>query len=78
MGIKSQHYLLTFHPIKLHIFLSKTVFNEFFNFGYTHHCYSHISEANNLHGQTLNITNKVLCVSDIFRGIHEILLLFLK
>ena len=56
----------------------KTVFNKFFNFGYTHHCYSHISETNHLHGQTVNIADKALCVSDTFRGIHETLLLFNK
>ena len=34
--------------------------------------YSHISEANHLHEQTLNIAEKVLhvCVSDIFCGIY--------
>ena len=46
--------------------------------GYTHHCYSHISEANHLHEQTLNIAEKALSVSDIFCGIHEILLLINK
>ena len=37
-----------------------------------------ISEASHLHGQTLNIADKALCASNIFCGIHEILLLFNK
>ena len=42
--------------------------------GYTHDCYSHISEANHLHEQTLNIDEKTLSVSGIFCD-TEILLL---
>ena len=79
MAINFQHYMFTFHPIKLHIFLSKLhVFNKFLNFGCTLHCYSHVSEASHSHEQTLNIADKARCVPDIFCGIHEILLLFNK
>ena len=72
MTIKSQHYLFTLHPIKLHIFLKK-LYNKFFNFGYTHHCYLDILEANhfmNKHG-TLPIK---LYVCLTFCSIHKILL----
>ena len=69
MAIKSQHYLFTFHPIKLHIFLSKLYLtNSSISAILAHHCYSHISEASHLHEQTLN--DKAVCVSDIFCGIH--------
>ena len=50
----------------------KTVLNKFLKLGYTHHYYSHISEANHLHEKTVNIAEKALCVFDIFCGIHEI------
>ena len=78
MAIKSQHYLFTFHLIMLYIFLSKMIKQILHKLGYTHHCYLHISEANHLHEQTLNIAEKALSVSDIFCGIHEILLLINK
>ena len=39
--------------------------------GYNHHCYSHISEANLLHEQTLNIAEKASSVSDIFTLWHS-------
>ena len=53
----------------------KTVLNKFFKLGYTYHSYSHISEANYLHKETLNIAEKAPCEFDIFYGINEILLL---
>ena len=70
MAIKSKHYLLTFHPIKLHIFFQNRIKQILHKLGYTHHCYSHISEADHFHEQTLNTTEKALSVSDIFFGIH--------
>ena len=73
MAIKSQHYSLTFHSIKLHIFLSKLYLT---NSSILAILFTAISEASHLHEQTLNIADKALCVSSIFCGIHEILLLF--
>ena len=76
MAIESQHYLFTFHPIKLHIYFCQICITQILHkLGYTHHCYSRISETNHLHEQTLNIDeNFSISVS----GIHEILLLFNK
>ena len=47
LALKSQHYLLTNFPIKLHkINYKLNLENKFFKLGYTHHYYSHISEVN--------------------------------
>ena len=75
MAIKSQNHLITLHPIKLHIFLSKLYLTNAIILAIL---FAAISGASHLHGQTLNIADKALCASNIFCGIHEILLLFNK
>ena len=68
MAIKSRHYLFIY-------FLSKLYLT---NSSISAILFTATSEASQLHEQALNIADKALCVSDIFCGIHEILLLFNK
>ena len=63
------------HPIKLHILLSKLYLT---NSSISAILFTAISEASHVQEQTLKIADKALRVSDIFCGIHEILLLFNK
>ena len=46
-------------------FCQNCIIQILYKLGYTHHYYSHISEANHLHEHTLNIAEKALSVSDI-------------
>ena len=53
MAIKSEHYLFTFRPVTLHVFCQNCIKQILHKVGYTHHCYSHILEANHLHGKVM-------------------------
>ena len=66
MAIKCQRYLITFHPIKLHIFLSKLYLT---NSSISAVFFTANSEVSHFHKQTLNIAYKALCVSNIFDSV---------
>ena len=72
MAVKSQHYLFTFHPIKKTSYIFDKTISAILITAI------HIFQMPTNNEQTLNIADKALCVSDIFCGIHEILLLFNK
>ena len=76
MAITSQHYLFTFHPIKLHKFLSKLYLTNSSISGILFIAIHMFQKPVSYMKKTLNVADEALCVSDIFCGIHEILLLF--